>query len=128
MATAGRKPTSSVVKLITGRPGRRPPSPNEPRPTGRPSPPEALRGKPLALWRRYVSRAWWLTEFDSPTAYAWVHLFAQFLESPQDMPASRIAQFRALSNELGFDPGSRARLAGAAPPGKSDPAAKYFDS
>jgi phage terminase small subunit len=127
MAVAGKKPTASVIKFTTGRKGRRAPSPAEPAGTGRPTPPTALSGRPLAIWRRYVSRATWLSEFDSPTAYAWVHLFAEFERSPDAMPASRIAQMRALANELGFDPGSRARLGHAAKPAGLPDAVDYFN-
>lgn len=125
MAIRGRKPTATAVKLVTGNPGKRRLSNSEPAPKGRPSPPTPLRGRPLALWRRYVSRAWWLTDSDSPTAWLWVHLFAEAEQGVAEMTAARIAQLRSLGSELGFDPASRSRLAGT-PPRGSNPADRFF--
>lgn len=124
MAVAGRKPKASVIKLVTGNPGRRPLNAAEPIPTGRPTPPKPLSGRPLVLWRRYISRAWWLTEFDAPKAWAWVHLHAEMEDDPKAFLSSRLAQLRALGSELGLGPASRARF--GAPPEKKTKGADYF--
>jgi hypothetical protein len=126
MAIRGAKPTASVVKLVTGKRGRVPVSPEEPRPDGRPRAPTPLQGRPLALWRRFINKAWWLTEADSPKAWLWCHLQAEAEEDVAKMTAARIGQLRALGSELGFDPSSRTRLGAITPP-KRDELDKYFD-
>ena len=119
----GPKPKATALKWVTGNPGKRRLNTEEPLPEGRPKPPVPLSGRPLALWRAYVSPAWWLSRADSPTAYMWVHLQAEFEASPTGMLAARIGQLRALAGCLGFDPGSRARF--GTPPEK-DAADSYF--
>lgn len=126
MAMKGRKPRATVVKRVMGNPGRRPLNNAEPVPDGKPSPPTPLHGRPLALWRRFVSRAWWLSAADSPKAWLWCHLHAEAEEGVAGMNAARIAQLRALGSELGFDPASRARLGGSKPQPGSDPADQFF--
>ena len=116
MATRGRKRTATVVRLVTGIPANRPPTGGEPIPNGRPTPPVPLNGRPLALWRRYIGRAWWLTEFDAPKAFMWVHMQAEFEANPACMTAARIGQLRAVGSELGLDPSSRQRMGGDKPP------------
>lgn len=120
----GPKPTATVIKLARGNPGKRALNPNEPRPEGRPKPPKPLSGRALALWKAYVSPAWWLTRADGHTAYMWALLAAEFEESEGRMLAARIGQLRSLAGTLGFDPGSRARF-GA--PLEKDAASGYFD-
>jgi hypothetical protein len=99
---------------------------NEPTPKGRPKPPKPLQGRPLALWRRFITPAWWLSEFDAPKAWLWVHLQAEAEMDPAQMTAARIAQLRALGSELGFDPASRTRLGGDPRNPKDDLDWKYF--
>lgn len=125
MAVRGAKPRATAITVVLGNPGKRRLNSNEPHPDGKPSPPTPLRGRPLALWRRFVSRAWWLTATDSPKAWLWCHLHAEAEESVAKMTAARLGQLRALGSELGFDPASRSRLAGPDPTMKS-PADRYF--
>lgn len=120
----GPKPTATLIKLVRGNPGRRPLPKDEPVPEGRPKPPVPLSGRPLALWRAYVSPAWWLSRTDSPTCFMWVHMQAEFEAAPDKMLAARIGQLRSLAGSLGFTPGDRARM--GTPPAKDDPAAKFF--
>ena len=122
---SGRKPKPTALKLVTGNPGRRPLNAADPLPTGRPRPPIPMDGRPAALWRRYIAKAWWLADADSPKAWLFCHLQAEAEADPAAMTAARIGQLRALGSELGFDPASRARL-GTAPPAKGG-AASYFD-
>ena len=119
----GPKPKATMLKLVTGNPGKRRLNTAEPLPEGRPKPPVPLSGRPLALWRAYVSPAYWLSRTDSPTAFMWVHMQAEFEAGPDKMLAARIGQLRALAGCLGFDPGSRARF--GTPPDK-DATSKYF--
>jgi hypothetical protein len=130
MATRGRKPTATVLRLITGNPGHRPIARDEPRPTGALERPAKLSKTVGRLWDTWIARCFWLTWADSPKALMWCHLQAEFERSPKNMTASRIGQLRALGSELGLDPGSRARLGtkggtGAKPETK-DKAAKYL--
>ena len=126
MAIRGAKPKPSAIKRVTGNPGRRRLNEAEPQPTGRPSPPTPLSGRPLALWDAHVAPSWWLTAADSPTAFMWCLMFAEFEASGGDMLAARISQLRALGSALGFDPASRARLDTPPDRSNSDPAEGYF--
>jgi hypothetical protein len=122
----GRKPKASIIKLVTGNPGRRPVPGNEPTPEGRPIKPPKLKGRAAELWDQVAGYPW-LTEADSFTLHIWAQLQAQFERTPVAMIASRIAQLRAVAGELGLNPPARARLG---TDGKRqdelDPAAKYF--
>ena len=117
-----------MIKLATGNPGRRHLPQDEPAADGRPIKPPKLGERADALWDR-VSALPWLTEADSYKLHVWCELQAEFEHAPSMMIASRIAQLRAVGSELGFDPGSRARLGKGASGGKQEEtAAKYFGS
>lgn len=124
MAVRGVKPKPAAVKQLMSRPGKRHNTGAQPAPSGKPSPPTPMHGRPLALWRRYVSRAWWLSVADSPKAWLWCYLHAEAEESVAAMTAARIGQLRALGSELGFDPASRARM-GEGPP-SAGPESEFF--
>ncbi|MEM7002016.1 MAG: hypothetical protein AAF529_14605 [Pseudomonadota bacterium] len=83
-----------------------------------------------ALWDRFIETAWWLTEHDEPTAYAWVKLQHEHDLDPLNFNAARIGQMRTLASELGFTPASRASItAGKENPAdaKKDPVGALFD-
>ena len=130
MAIAGRKPKHSYLKAVTGNPGKRAPDvvdsvEIEVRETPL-DPPKKLTKVQQRLWDRYIQPAWWLNEFDTTKAHIWVCLQAEYMRKPNDMPTARIAQLRIMGSELGFDPGSRARL--SVEGGKEkDPNGKFFD-
>jgi hypothetical protein len=126
MATRGRKPTATVLKLAMGNPGKRKLPRSEPVPVGAPERPKTISGKAALLWDAIIARAHWLTWADGPKSLMWCHLQAEFERSPKDMVASRIAQLRALGSELGLDPASRARLDVSPQADRLDPAEKYF--
>jgi hypothetical protein len=126
MAIRGRKPRATAVKIVAGNPGKRRLNSNEPMTDGRPSPPIPLKGRPLALWRRFITKAWWLTSTDSPTCWLWVQLHAEAENDVAGMNATRLAQLRALASELGFNPASRSQLVGTRTPPGSDPASRFF--
>jgi hypothetical protein len=90
MATRGRKPTATVIKLARGNPGRRPVPAGEPVPVGAIEKPPALRGKPAMLWEKFIARAHWLTWADGPKSLLWCHLQAQFERAPLKMLSARI--------------------------------------
>src|SRR6267154_1897203 len=111
MAIRGRKPTPTVLRLITGRHLTDRPLPkNEPRPGGAPERPAKMSKVAGEMWERFIARAYWLTWADTRKARLWCVLEAEAQKSVAKMTASRIAQLRALGSELGFDPASRARL------------------
>ncbi|MGH7184886.1 MAG: hypothetical protein ACREIB_01235 [Pseudomonadota bacterium] len=120
MAIRGKKPTATVIKLVTGNPGNRalPKEGAEPTPQG-PIEKPPLKGKASDLWDRFIARAFWLTWADGPKALIWVHLQAEFERAPAKMQSARIGQLRALGSELGLDPSSRSRLGAALKPGGS---------
>lgn len=128
MATRGRKPTATVIKLATGNPGRRPLPKGEPLPRGRPVPPLAMTGRQEELWGQFVAPAWWLTEFDAPAAWLWCNLQAEAEANPVGFQSARIGQLRGLYNELGLTPSARARLGGDTQPdvAADDPAARFL--
>lgn len=128
MAIRGRKPTATVLRLITGSHLKdRPPSPTEPVPDGPVERPTKMSKGAAAQWDAWISRAFWLTWADSPKALMWCCLQAEFVKSPAKMVSARIAQLRALGSELGLDPATRKRMGAHNPDGpKKDPAAKYL--
>ena len=73
-------------------------------------PPKKLTKAQRVLWDRFVNTARWLTDHDTPKAYMWVCLQARYNAKPNDATAAMIGQIRALSSELGFDPGARIRI------------------
>jgi hypothetical protein len=128
MAIRGRKPTATVLRLITGSHLKdRPPPADEPRPDGPVERPEKMSKGAHRLWDKWIVRAFWLTWAESPKALMWCYLQAEFEKSGGKMVAARIAQLRALGSELGLDMGSRARRTPADGKGKKeDPSKKYF--
>jgi hypothetical protein len=132
MATRGRKPTATHLKIVTGNPGGRPIKPDpaatiEPGADNGLEPPRKLLKREVELWNGFIRSAPWLTPHDTPRAFMWVKLHAEFERKPADMVASRIAQLRSLGSELGLDPASRARIGSTSDKAKdADPAAKYF--
>jgi hypothetical protein len=127
MAIRGKKPTATILKLVTGNPGHRPLAKDEPTPTGPVERPAKLKKAIAKYWDTWISRAFWLTWADSPKALMWCHLQAEFEKSPAGMVSARIAQLRALGSELGLDPASRQRLGTKDNGGKKkDPASKYL--
>ena len=110
MAVRGAKPKATVLKLVTGNPGKRALPSAEPEATGRPIKPTKLRGRAAQLWDEVVDVAWWLTAADGYKLHIWCALQAEFEKAPTKMVAARISQLRAAGSELGLDPASRARL------------------
>ena len=104
MAKPGRKQTPKDLKVIDG--GFRADRPGDGEVFDDDvdlDPPKKFRGKAKALiWDKWIRHTPWLTEYDVPTAFAWVELYYEFQSKPTDMIASRIAQMRALNSELGL--------------------------
>src|SRR5690606_6908213 len=115
MAVRGTKPKPPALKLVTGNPGKRPiagaaAGGGDQAPHMREDPlepPKKLTKAQAALWKRFIDTAWWLGEHDVTKAYMWVCLQAEYIRSPTNMVAARIAQLRVLGTELGLDPSAR---------------------
>lgn len=129
MAKRGAKPKPTHLKVVTGNPGKKSLPDNGAEIAIRETPLEPLKKLTVVeqrLWDRFINPAWWLTDFDVPKAQTWVCLKAEFLRSPKKMIASRVSQVRILENELGMDPGERARL-GVADGKEKDKIDEFFD-
>lgn len=128
MAFRGRKPTATVIRLMTGNPQKRPINEDEPKPDGLPEKPKKLSRRESALWDQYIAAATWLTAVDSFSCVMWVKMAAEFERGPEKMVAGRIAQLRALANELGLNPSARTRLTadGGGKRSDEDKAAAFF--
>lgn len=122
MAVRGQRPKADALRVIEGGKARA----AGPVSAGAFKPPAPLTGRPGALWRGYIVPAYWLGPADAPKAWLWCKLQAEAEVSVADMTAARLGQLRNLGSELGFDPTSRARLAGGGPPAVDDVAERYF--
>src|SRR6267142_2232344 len=107
MGTRGRKPTPTMLRLITGRHlTDRPVRKNEPMPEGKPRKPAWLLGRSAQLWHEVLGFAFWLTVADSYKLAAWCAAESDF-ENPRKRSkwtASDRREHRAAGSELGLDP------------------------
>lgn len=136
MATAGRKPKPTSLKLVTGNPGGRPLNMNEPKPEiVAPTPPRFLRGEALAEWNRLMPallKLKLMSELDRAAFAAYCQCFARLCEAEEQIakasalgftqngypiinPWVTIAQqamnqMRAFMAEFGLTPAARVRL------------------
>ena len=124
MAVRGPRPKANVVRLVTG---------IKPNGTGgapaanRIKPPVKMTGRAAAIWKTTIrDGAPWLAQPDAAMAWAFCELQAEAETGFAAMTASRIAQWRALANELGLTPSSRERLGVQATPPVADPLDHYF--
>ena len=128
MAVRGPKPKPTLLKLVTGNPGRRPPlSEQEPDPGGKPVRPKWLAGRGVELWNEVTSFAFWLTRADGFKLGAWCDREADFETDRKHWTAADRREHRSAGSELGLDPGSRARFGKGASGDKPEEASsKYF--
>jgi phage terminase small subunit len=127
MASRGRKPTATIIKLATGNPGRRPVKPGEPMPGGKPVKPAWLTDRGAELWADVMAFAYWLTLADSYKLAAWCDRQSEFETDRRHWAAADRREHRSAGSELGLDPASRARLATGEPFGDTkDEAAEFF--
>ena len=122
MAYRGTKPRDPALNLAaTGRPGA---GHNRPPAASRCRPPVKMTGRPAALWRSVIAKAWFLGPLDAPKAWLWCELQAEAERDVGAMTAARLGQLRGLGSELGLDPSSRTRFPAA--PSTDDPAGYFF--
>jgi len=115
MAIRGRKPTPNVVKLVTGTARTDRMQPDGPDPSGKPVKPNWLTGRGAELWAEVMAFATWLTPADAYKLAAWCDRQAEFEVSRHAWTAADRREHRASGSEIGLDPASRHRLAGAGP-------------
>ena len=135
---AGRRKKPLQLHIVQGsyRPDRHGPVPGgEVAALDPPPAPVYIRRRRRAhqLWREHapgLAALGVLEPLDAWQLGVWCCLMAEFERSPALMPASRIAQMRALGTTLGLDQSSRARLhavARAVAPKPPDPLDQYFE-
>ena len=123
MAVRGPRVKSNVVKFVSGTGSAR--TAGAP-PANQLKPPVKLAGRQAVLWRTFIRSAHWLQPPDAPAAWLWCALQAECEADPVAFTAARLGQLRALANELGLTPSSRARLGAEVAPPVVDPADRYF--
>jgi P27 family predicted phage terminase small subunit len=136
MATAGRKPTPTKLKLLKGNPGGRPVNTQEPKPTPKaPQVPTWLSPEAKQEWKRVVpelDRLGLLTLVDRSSLSAYCESWATFVKAQKDVtkrgvlvtgyrgskvknPSLQIARdamqaIRGFAAEFGLTPSARTRL------------------
>jgi hypothetical protein len=100
MATAGTRPKSAALRLVTGNAGKRPLPAEPPATRDAPlEPPRKLTKPQQRLWSQFIAKAWWLGDTDAHKAFMWVCLAAEHDRAPGKMIAARLAQLRVLGSE-----------------------------
>lgn len=113
MASTGRKPTPTHLKVVTGNPGKRALNRSEPIPAGPlGSPPDGWTGEQKALWWEVVNAApaGVLTGSDRFLVELAVRNLGAIRGSGEAMTAAQSAEMRRCLGEMGMTPGERARL------------------
>jgi phage terminase small subunit len=120
----GRKPKPTILKLLTGNPGKRPLNNNEPEPiliNGAVVPPKYLEGAALEEWNvqsAYLTSNRILGENELSLLANYCYLHGEFVkdaECRRIMNAALIGQMRALRAELGIGPSVRSKFVSGKP-------------
>jgi P27 family predicted phage terminase small subunit len=148
----GAKPKPTVLKLITGNPGRRPLNAQEAKPEVKiPEPPEILTGEALREWQRItplLAEVGLITLLDRAIISAYCKSWARWiecermLETTGDTTASpngylmmstylaiskqAVLQMCRLSEQIGLSGSARSRIKASDPPGQADPAEAFL--
>ncbi|HVB67962.1 MAG TPA: phage terminase small subunit P27 family [Acetobacteraceae bacterium] len=148
----GAKPKATVVKLITGNPGRRPLNKAEAKPRVEiPRPPETLKGAALSEWKRVVPllmEVGLITKLDRAVVAGYCQAWARWIEcermleqtglvvkapsgypmySPYLAAANKaLDQMRQLSEQIGLSGSARSRIRAGEPAGQTDPAETFL--
>ena len=135
MATRGRKPKPTALKLLEGNPGNRPLNTNEPRHTGVPDCPDWLEDEAKAEWERMstvLENMGMLTDMDMVAFAGYCQAYARWKEAEefltqhgsivrtpngylQQVPQVSIAQTNLkivlkFCEQFGLTPSSRSRI------------------
>lgn len=139
MATRGRKPTPTAIKLLEGNPGKRPLNANEPKPEKKaPSCPKWLEPEAKKEWRRLakqMEQIGILTQVDMAAFAGYCQAYARWKEAEefitqhgtivrtpsgywQQVPQVSIAQtylklMNRFAEQFGLTPASRSRIIAA---------------
>ena len=148
----GAKPKATVLKLITGNPGRRPLNPKEAKPAAViPDPPEMMKGAALDEWNRVtplLADVGLIAKLDRAIISAYCMAWARWIDcermlettglivkAPNGYPmyspylsASNKAldQVRQLSEQIGLSGSSRSRIKTNDPASETDPAEAFL--
>lgn len=148
----GAKPKATVLKLITGNPGRRPLNPKEAKPPAViPDPPEMMKGAALDEWKRVtplLADVGLIAKLDRAIISAYCMAWARWIDcermlettglivkAPNGYPmyspylsASNKAldQVRQLSEQIGLSGSSRSRIKTNDPASETDPAEAFL--
>lgn len=148
----GSKPKASVVKLITGNPGRRPLNDREARPSVViPGPPMMLKGEALREWKRVtklLAEVGLIAKLDRAIIAGYCQAWSRWTEcermlettgmivkapngypmySPYLAAANKaLEQLRQFSEQIGLSGSSRSRIKANEPLGATDPAESFL--
>ena len=148
----GNRPKPTVLKLITGNPGRRPLNAQEAKPAVQvPEPPELMKGDALLEWQRVtplLAEVGLIAQLDRAIIAAYCKCWARWIEcermlettglivkSPNGYPmyspylaASNKAmdQLRQLSEKIGLSGSARSRIKAGEPPSHTDPGEAFL--
>ncbi len=148
----GAKPKATVVKLITGNPGRRPLNKDEAKPTvAIPEPPELLKGEALKEWRRItplLAEVGLIAKLDRAVIAGYCKAWERWIESERMLETTGIIvrspnghpiyspylsaankaldQLRQLAEQIGLSGSARSRIKAGEPPGAPDAAEAFL--
>jgi P27 family predicted phage terminase small subunit len=148
----GRKPKATIIKLVTGNPGRRPLNAQEAKTqVAIPSPPELLKGEALREWRRItvlLKDVGLIAQLDRAILAGYCKAWERWIEcekmlettgliikAPNGYPmyspylaASNKAldQVRQYAEQIGLSGSSRSRIKANEPPGGADQAEAFL--
>ncbi len=124
MAIRGAPHKPMTLAVNNAKKGDSPDKPPERVKRGPLVPPKALTEEQKLIWDGYIEPAWWLAQCDVLLAYMFVNLYAEYLEKPSDMIASRIAEMRRTMGELHLTSSEQARM--GIEPEAVDPTDAFF--
>jgi P27 family predicted phage terminase small subunit len=148
----GAKPKATVLKLITGNPGRRPLNAREAKPRPEiPAPPPMLSGDALTEWKRLtplLAAVGLISQLDLAVLASYCQAWARWIDAerqlaatgliikapngyPMNSPYLAIAnkameQLRQLAEQIGLSGSARSRIKAADPGGAEDPAERFL--
>lgn len=146
---SGRKKKPTLLKLVTGNPGRRPINPSEPEPPpGEVLAPDWLDEEARKKWAEVVKLCPWITAADTDTLALYCDSYSHYLKAQRlsirtpvvKTPEGKMSknpawtarneafqQLRSAGSELGLSPSSRSGIT-TGERKSHDPAEKYFAS
>jgi len=150
----GRKPKATVIKLVTGNPGRRPLNADEAKPAVQiPDPPEVLKDEALREWKRVtvlLAEVGLMTQLDRAVVAGYCIAWQRWVEcermlvatglvvkapsgypmySPYLAAANRaLDQLRQFAEQIGLSGSARSRIKAGDPGGGVDAAESFLRS